>query len=76
MRTAAVTPMQKAWREAEIAMFQGHPKADSQDANLLNHSIWYQCTNFSRPYPGESRVLWPKELAAATTHRSGDVDND
>jgi YVTN family beta-propeller protein len=76
MRTAAVTPMQKAWREADIAMFQGHPKADSQDANLLNHSIWYQCTNFTRPYPGESRVLWPKELGAATTDRSGDVDND
>jgi len=75
MPTAAVTPLQKAWEQTRIAMFRGHPGPDTQDSNLLNHSIWYQCTNFKRAYPGDARVLWPKEVVANEKNRAKTRDD-
>jgi hypothetical protein len=48
-------------------MFRGKlNKADSVDENLLNHVIWYSSTDFTRPYPGEKKVLMPSDIKPAS----------
>ena len=59
-----VTALQRAW-EAEVARYfphGPHQTPDIADANLLDHAIWYATSNFSRPFPGDRRVLYPREL--------------
>jgi hypothetical protein len=34
-----------------------YQKPDSEDPNTVNHLIWYEATNFTRPFPGEKKVL-------------------
>ncbi len=34
-----------------------YDKADAVDPNFLNHVIWYSATDWTRPYPGENKVL-------------------
>jgi hypothetical protein len=47
-------------------MFRGKlNKADAVDENLLNHAIWYATTDFTRPYPGEKKVLMPGDIKPA-----------
>ncbi|MDB6086747.1 MAG: beta-propeller repeat protein, partial [Gammaproteobacteria bacterium] len=55
-----MTPVQKAWNLASNAMTKGKEgKADSVDENFLNHVIWYSATDWKRPYPGDTKILWP-----------------
>ena len=64
LNPAPMTALQKAW-EAEIAhYFPRGPKQtpDLADANLLDHAIWYATSNFSKPFPGDDRILYPSEL--------------
>ena len=61
-----VTALQRAW-EAEVARYFPHgPKQtpDIADANLLDHAIWYATHDFSKPFPGERRILYPREARA------------
>jgi hypothetical protein len=64
LNAAATDKMRKAW-QTEVARYfpRGNQKPDIAPANLLNHAIWYVNTNFSKPYPGEKKVLYPKQLA-------------
>ena len=39
---------------------------DAVDADVHNHVDWYATHGFSKPYPGESRVLTPHELLHGT----------
>jgi YVTN family beta-propeller protein len=67
--TASKTPKGKlktAWNHASNKMFRGRlNKADAVDENLLNHAIWYATTDFTRPYPGEKKVLMPGDIKPA-----------
>jgi YVTN family beta-propeller protein len=61
---ASLSPMEKAWKAAKTRMFAGRTtKPDSEDADTLNHLIWYEATGFKRPYPGETKVRPPSEFA-------------
>ncbi len=60
--TANTSKIQLAWQKESAKMFAHHPKADSQDPNLLNHAIWYATKGFNRPYPGEKTVLLPSQV--------------
>ena len=74
LNPVATSKLQKAW-QGEIARYFPHgPKqeADIADPNLLNHAIWYSTKGFSTPYPGEKRVMYPKEVKPATS--DPDVD--
>lgn len=52
------------WSAASADMFRGKfGLADAVDPDVLNHIDWYAATNFTRPYPGESRVRAPGEFA-------------
>lgn len=35
---------------------------ERMDMGKLNHATWYATEGFDKPYPGESRVLWPSEV--------------
>jgi YVTN family beta-propeller protein len=70
------SPMQKAWLKATAEVMKGkYDKADAVDPNFLNHVTWYATTGWTRPYPGENKVLMPGPFVkAAKKYR--DDDND
>jgi YVTN family beta-propeller protein len=39
-------------------------RPDSTPEQVLNHAIWYGTKGYRTPYPGERRVLTPKQVAA------------
>ncbi len=64
---AATGALPAAWIETSEAMGFGDVALapDSADENLLNRAIWYGSRGFDEPYPGDTRVLWPHEVAPA-----------
>ena len=76
-KTMAYTPLQKAWFKATAEVMKGkYDKADSVDPNFLNHVIWYATTNWTRPYPGESKIMMPGPFLTAARKYNGDGDDD
>jgi hypothetical protein len=70
------TPMQKAWLQATAEVMKGkYDKADAVDPNFLNHAIWYSVTNWTQPYPGESKVMMPGRFLRAARKYAGDDDD-
>ena len=67
LNAAAINKMQKAWQKEVARYFPRGPnqQADIADPNLLDHAIWYVNTRFSKPYPGEARILSPIQLRRA-----------
>jgi hypothetical protein len=64
---SSIGKLKTAWVHASNAMFRGKiNKADSVDENVLNHVIWYSTTGFTRPYPGEKKVLMPSDIKPAS----------
>jgi hypothetical protein len=49
-------------------------KADIADPNLLDHAIRYVNTGFSKPFPGEKRILYPKQLRPIGDHDRLDLN--
>ena len=75
-KDVAFTPMQKAWLKATAEIMKGkYDKADAVDPNFLNHVIWYSATNWTRPYPGENKVLMPGPFVKAARNYAGDDDD-
>jgi len=76
-KTAAYTPLQKAWLKATAEVMKGkYDKADAVDPNFLNHVTWYSTTGWTRPYPGESKVMMPGTFVKAAKKYHGDDDDD
>jgi hypothetical protein len=77
--TADNTPLndlEKAWKQKKATMFAGKMnKPDSEDADTLNHLIWYEATGFTRPYPGEKTVRPPSEFADRLPLRNAEHDD-
>jgi len=67
LNVASAQKLQKAWQQEVARYFPRGPnqQADLADPNLLDHAIWYVNTNCSRPYPGQKRILYPKEIRPA-----------
>ncbi len=75
-KTAGYSPMQKAWLKASAEVMKGkYDKADAVDPNFLNHVIWYSGTDWTRPYPGEKKVLLPGPFVKAAK-KYHDTDDD
>jgi YVTN family beta-propeller protein len=71
---SSIGKLKTAWVHASNAMFRGKiNKADSVDENVLNHVIWYSTTGFTRPYPGEKKVLMPSDIKPAS--RSVEIED-
>jgi hypothetical protein len=73
-KTAGYSPVQKAWLRATAEVMKGkYDKADAVDPNFLNHVTWYSATGWTRPYPGENKVLMPGQFVkAAKKYRDSD----
>ncbi len=73
-KAALYSPMQNAWLKASAEVMKGkYDKADAVDPKFLNHVIWYSGTGWTRPYPGESKVLLPGPFVkAAKKYRDDD----
>ena len=74
--TGAFTPLEKAWLKASATVMKGkYDKADAVDPNFLNHVTWYSATGWTRPYPGESKLLMPGPFVKAAKKYAGDDDD-
>jgi hypothetical protein len=60
---SALNGLPRDWAQASARMFLTGFQPDANEySNLINHANWYSTKGFSRPYPGETRVLEPSEL--------------
>jgi hypothetical protein len=41
----------------------------------VNHWAWYEATGYNRPYPGESKVLWPTEFRERISAAKPEIDD-
>jgi len=55
-------PMRRAWELTSAKMLSAWPPVPDAHENLMNRAIWYSTFNFTRPYPGDSRVLLPSKV--------------
>ncbi len=54
----AVKALRAGWMKKKTQVFAGKlTRPDSEDPNTVNHLDWYEATGFTRPYPGEKKVL-------------------
>ena len=69
-------PVEKAWALAKNKIFQGKQHMpDSEDPVVVNHWVWYEATGYSRPYPGETKVLWPSAFADRIGKAHPEIDD-
>ena len=55
--TPAVKALRAGWMKKKAQVFAGKQHVpDSEDPDTVNHLDWYESTNFTRPYPGETKV--------------------
>ncbi len=76
-KNVRMKPIEKAWAQAKVKIFAGKKQhiPDAEDPDVVNHLVWYQTTGFTRPYPGETKVRWPKEFADRIGHADVDLDD-
>jgi YVTN family beta-propeller protein len=69
-----VKALKVAWMERKKQIFAGKlTKPDSEDPDTVNHLNWYMSTGFTRPYPGETKILPPSAFKKPAP--AGDLDD-
>ncbi len=62
------------WNSLKTRMFAGKTdKADSVDPDTLNHYDWYEATNYTRPYPGETKLRPASDFEYKVSHPDTDL---
>ncbi len=57
IESARVKALRAGWMKKKAETFAGkYSKPDSEDPDTVNHMIWYEATNFTRPFPGEKTI--------------------
>jgi YVTN family beta-propeller protein len=75
-KPVASNSMEKAWMDATAKVMKGkYDKADAVDPNFLNHVTWYSATGWTRPYPGENKILAPGPFVKAAKKYHDDDDD-
>ena len=70
----AVKALRAGWMKKKAQIFAGkYHTPDSEDIDTVNHLIWYEATNFARPFPGESKVRPASDFKNVAP---GKVDDD
>ena len=70
----AARTMKVAWTQRKKQVFAGKlNKPDAEDPDTVNHYNWYMSTGFTRPYPGESKILPPSAFKKPAP--AGDLDD-
>jgi YVTN family beta-propeller protein len=71
----AVAALRAGWMKKKAQVFAGnYHKPDVEDPNTVNHLDWYEATGFTRPYPGESKVLPASAFKKAANTKVDDDD--
>jgi len=72
-----VKALRAGWMRMKAQIFAGKQHTpDSEDANTVNHLDWYEATGFTRPYPGESKVLPASAFKKTANTKAADSDAD
>jgi len=54
----SVKALRAGWMKMKAQVFAGkYHTPDSENPDVVNHLDWYEATGFTRPYPGETKVL-------------------
>jgi YVTN family beta-propeller protein len=54
----AVKALRAGWMKKKEEIFAGkYHTPDAENPDIVNHLDWYEATGFTRPYPGEKKVL-------------------
>ena len=69
---AQLTGLRREW--ALVSMRMDFTREDRVDSDLMNHAVWYASTDFTKPYPGDSRVLHPAEVSGVVNRISATED--
>lgn len=67
-----LTGVARAW--AEWSAGQNWTTQDMLDMAHANRAIWYASNNFTQPYPGDSKVLYPNEVTQSSAPAGQDSD--
>jgi YVTN family beta-propeller protein len=71
----AVKALRAGWMKKKTELFAGkYGKPDSEDPNTVNHLLWYEATNYTRPFPGEKKVLPASAFKNAAPTKDDDDD--
>ena len=69
-------PIEKAWLQAKNKIFKGKEhQPDAEDPVVVNHWVWYEATGYTRPYPGETKVLWPTAFRERINAAHAEIDD-
>ncbi|MEV8455818.1 alkaline phosphatase family protein [Streptomyces sp. NPDC052095] len=60
----SVAAVWDAWKSGQRLTGPG-ARADAANPAQMNHFTWYQSHEWKKPYPGEDRILTPKEVPGA-----------
>jgi YVTN family beta-propeller protein len=72
----AIRALRAGWMNKKTQLFAGkYQRPDSEDPNTVNHLIWYEATNFTRPFPGEKKVLPASAFTRKAPAASADLDD-
>ena len=69
----AVKALRAGWMKKKTEIFAGkYQRPDSEDPDTVNHLIWYESTNFTRPFPGEKKVRPASDFNKAAPAKADD----
>ena len=72
----AVRALRAGWMKKKAEIFAGKQHTpDSEDPNIVNHLDWYEATGFTRPYPGETKVLSASAFKKGANTKIDDDDD-
>ncbi len=71
----AVKALRAGWMKKKNELFADkYQKPDSEDPDTVNHLIWYEATNFVKPFPGEMKVRPASDFKNAAPTKDDDGD--
>jgi DNA-binding beta-propeller fold protein YncE len=71
----AVKALRAGWMKKKADIFAGkYQKPDAEDPDTVNHLIWYDATNYTRPFPGEKKVRPASDFNKAAPAKADDDD--
>ncbi|MDQ1734370.1 MAG: hypothetical protein QOH56_621 [Pseudonocardiales bacterium] len=70
--TTSTSPVQAAW--AQWSAKQNWTTEDMVNMAQGNRDVWYSSNNFTKPYPGDAKVLMPDQVPGAAATPKKDPD--
>jgi hypothetical protein len=71
----SVKALRAGWMKMKAQVFAGkYHTPDAENPDIVNHLDWYEATGFTRPYPGETKVLPASAFKKAANIKTDDDD--